>query len=56
MEQKCVYRIEGIPLIIRFKTANSFESVTLSSSIEGIPLIIRFKTPYIHYVHETYIP
>ena len=37
--------IEGIPVIIRFKTPLiSFLSNTCRISIEGIPVIIRFKT------------
>ena len=39
------YGIEGIPVIIRFKTSNSNSlSLFTSSGIEGIPVIIRFKT------------
>ena len=40
------YSIEGIPVIIRFKTSKSTEIKTTFnfSGIEGIPVIIRFKT------------
>ena len=37
--------IEGIPVIIRFKTLDQKgQDVNKSFRIEGIPLIIRFKT------------
>ena len=38
--------IEGIPVIIRFKTLEQIISYVdiCNSSIEGIPVIIRFKT------------
>ena len=39
-----VLSIEGIPLIIRFKTLWIFKDSSPVLSIEGIPLIIRFKT------------
>ena len=40
------YRIEGYPVIIRFKTLLDFALIYLSQllSIEGYPVIIRFKT------------
>ena len=38
------YSIEGIPLIIRFKTKISLTFWNSSGGIEGIPLITRFKT------------
>ena len=38
-------RIEGIPVIIRFKTINTLNLYYLiHHRIEGIPVIIRFKT------------
>ena len=37
--------IEGIPVIIRFKTTGADTRSKLYGSIEGIPVIIRFKTP-----------
>ena len=38
-------RIEGIPVIIRFKTSYVvFHTVIPEFRIEGIPVIIRFKT------------
>ena len=37
-------RIEGIPLITRFKTSTQYKKHYNSKSIEGIPLITRFKT------------
>ena len=39
-----VLSIEGIPVIIRFKTVKSFPNSIITSGIEGIPVIIRFKT------------
>ena len=36
--------IEGIPVIIRFKTLKLFTWYDKYSCIEGIPVIIRFKT------------
>ena len=36
--------IEGIPVIIRFKTEGSFKQLISYVGIEGIPVIIRFKT------------
>ena len=36
--------IEGIPVIIRFKTKKKLFSEILVLCIEGIPVIIRFKT------------
>ena len=36
--------IEGIPVIIRFKTKLSDLELRVKKSIEGIPVIIRFKT------------
>ena len=37
--------IEGIPVIIRFKTKNrKLLGINLATCIEGIPVIIRFKT------------
>ena len=39
--------IEGIPVIIRFKTlALPLVHIFSYSCIEGIPVIIRFKTEY----------
>ena len=38
--------IEGIPFIIRFKTAPLILRTRTRLSIEGIPFITRFKTPY----------
>ena len=37
-------RIEGIPLITRFKTWDFYEKEEKIDGIEGIPLITRFKT------------
>ena len=37
--------IEGIPVIIRFKTELVQRTAGMFGSIEGIPVIIRFKTP-----------
>ena len=43
---RCQYSIEGIPVIIRFKTTTSTSAFkSIHKSIEGIPVIIRFKTP-----------
>ena len=40
-----VLSIEGIPVIIRFKTKGIIQlTVAQYISIEGIPVIIRFKT------------
>ena len=36
--------IEGIPVIIRFKTKDVFFCNNIYFCIEGIPVIIRFKT------------
>ena len=36
--------IEGIPVIIRFKTYYQLDDNSTSFCIEGIPVIIRFKT------------
>ena len=37
--------IEGIPVIIRFKTIiSTVLGINVPMSIEGIPVIIRFKT------------
>ena len=36
--------IEGIPVIIRFKTITAPANPNIPLSIEGIPVIIRFKT------------
>ena len=36
--------IEGIPVIIRFKTIHIAFIMSISICIEGIPVIIRFKT------------
>ena len=44
---KVVSSIEGIPVIIRFKTFNLSISSSTTSCIEGIPVIIRFKTSVI---------
>ena len=38
--------IEGIPVIIRFKTEEPEAVSNESVGIEGIPVIIRFKTYY----------
>ena len=40
--------IEGIPVIIRFKTTGADTRSKLYGSIEGIPVIIRFKTSKSH--------
>ena len=43
--KEAYFGIEGIPVIIRFKTHSSYRSTyRFYSSIEGIPVIIRFKT------------
>ena len=43
------YCIEGIPVIIRFKTIEANVCCLKSAScIEGIPVIIRFKTECLH--------
>ena len=45
MKHRALSRIEGIPVIIRFKTFSTLFNKNLSFlSIEGIPVIIRFKT------------
>ena len=36
--------IEGIPVIIRFKTTALSPILSIEAGIEGIPVIIRFKT------------
>ena len=42
---KCIHSIEGIPVIIRFKTTSwSWIECIQYLCIEGIPVIIRFKT------------
>ena len=38
------FSIEGIPVIIRFKTKTKVQEQHRRLSIEGIPVIIRFKT------------
>ena len=45
------YSIEGIPLIIRFKTEDNYLPLylILFLSIEGIPVIIRFKTKVLYH-------
>ena len=43
--------IEGIPVIIRFKTLSGKDNLIISCSIEGIPVIIRFKTHILLVVH-----
>ena len=44
MRCNLLHRIEGIPLITRFKTTTAKTSSIKKLSIEGIPLITRFKT------------
>ena len=39
-----MFRIEGIPVIIRFKTVATILQFIIPLCIEGIPVIIRFKT------------
>ena len=43
--------IEGIPVIIRFKTLRYEPKSWYSGCIEGIPVIIRFKTLALPLVH-----
>ena len=46
MHQVYYLSIEGIPVIIRFKTEYvPADTKSLDRGIEGIPVIIRFKTP-----------
>ena len=41
-----MFRIEGIPVIIRFKTKDYSDEELIAERIEGIPVIIRFKTKF----------
>ena len=41
--------IEGIPVIIRFKTQLTCDHDAETYRIEGIPVIIRFKTIFLLY-------
>ena len=45
--------IEGIPVIIRFKTLILGHGQVNEICIEGIPVIIRFKTAILVIVHYT---
>ena len=47
LERDWISCIEGIPVIIRFKTSDSRDSIVIFNGIEGIPVIIRFKTPFL---------
>ena len=44
--------IEGIPVIIRFKTLILGHGQVNEICIEGIPVIIRFKTSFFFFSHN----